>query len=377
MNKKQYLIGLALAFVLAACQPVENSQMEITPSPSMTNAPQTQDTPEPTPTLEPTRSPYNPLTGLDVEDPGLLDRRPVMVKVSNYPAYGRPHAGLSYADIVFEYYIGYGQNRFLALFYGQDSTQIGPIRSGRFVDPQLVLLYSGILVYGSADEDTDAEINSKLGDYAISNLEATEPVFSGTETHSIVGVFANSAELTSFATYIGLDNSAPDLPGMNFSSDVPNHGKYADQLNVLYNYYNRGEWRYDTGRGKYLRWIEYLEDEEDTEYEMIPLVDRVTGEQLAFSNIIVIFANHTELAPTRYLIDIEGNNKGQKAYFFRDGQVFEGTWRAKNDMDPMEFLNDSGEPMQLKPGNTWIVIASMNSTFDEIDSAVWEMFFLS
>ena len=204
---------------------------------------------------------------------------------------------MSFADIVFEYYIGYGQNRFLALFYGQDSTQIGPIRSGRFVDPQLVLLYSGILVYGSADEDTDAEINSKLGDYAISNLEATEPVFSGTETHSIVGVFANSAELTSFATYIGLDNSAPDLPGMNFSSDVPNHGKYADQLNVLYNYYNRGEWRYDTGRGKYLRWIEYLEDEEDTEYEMIPLVDRNTGEQLAFSNVIVIFANHTELGP--------------------------------------------------------------------------------
>ena len=279
-------------------------------------------------------------------------------------------------DIVFEYYIGYGQNRFLALFYGQDSAQIGPIRSGRFVDPQLVLLYSGILVYGSADEDTDAEINSKLGDYAISNFEATEPVFSGTDTHSIVGVFANSAELTSFATYIGLDNSAPDLPGMNFSNEVPNHGKYADQLNILYNYYNRGEWRYDAGSGKYLRWIEYLEDEEDTEYEMIPLVDRNTGEQLAFSNVIVIFANHTELAPTRYLIDIEGNNKGRKAYFFRDGQVFEGMWRAKNDADPMEFLGDNGEPMQLKPGNTWIVIASMNSTFSEIDSAVWEMFFL-
>ena len=31
--------------------------------------------------------------------------------------------------------------------------------------------------------------------------------------------------------------------------------------------------------------------------------------------------------------------------------------------------------MALKPGNTWIVIASLNSTYEEIDPAVWELFF--
>ena len=83
-------------------------------------------------------------------------------------------------DIVFDYYIGYGTNRFLAVYYGQNSDIIGPVRSGRFVDAQLVTMYSGILAYGSADEDTDEEINEKLGDYAISNLEAPDPVFMGT-----------------------------------------------------------------------------------------------------------------------------------------------------------------------------------------------------
>jgi hypothetical protein len=54
-----------------------------------------------------------------VEDPSILDRRPVFVKVANYPVSGRPHAGLSFADMVFEYYIGTGGNRFIGLFYGQ------------------------------------------------------------------------------------------------------------------------------------------------------------------------------------------------------------------------------------------------------------------
>ena len=51
-----------------------------------------------------------------MDDPSLLERRPVMVKVSNFPRLGRPHAGLSFADIVFDYFIGYGTNRFLACF---------------------------------------------------------------------------------------------------------------------------------------------------------------------------------------------------------------------------------------------------------------------
>ena len=378
MKKKSFRTAWIILFILASCQNTSAAQEEEIPTPFQVVE---TETPEMVPTETPSATPepgavINPLTGLEVDDPEILDRRPLMVKVSNYPQYGRPHAGLSSADIVFEYYIGLGQNRFLALYYGQDSEQIGPVRSGRFVDAQLVLMYSGVLAYGSADEDNDAEINLRLGDYAISNLEAGEPVFVGTDTHSVVGVFANSEALSNFITELGLSNGEPDLPGMAFSNEVPNHGRYADQVNILYNYYNRGEWRFDASSGKYMRWIEYFEDDTDTTYDMVPLVDRNTGEQIGFSNIIVIFANHTKIADSRYQIDIWGNNKGKKAYFFRDGQIFEGTWKADNDTDPMQFFADSGEPFTLKPGNTWIVIASQNSTFSEIDTNIWEMFYM-
>jgi hypothetical protein len=320
----------------------------------------------------------NPLTGLKVSDPQILKRKPVMVKVANYPQVGRPHAGLSFADIVFDYYIGYGQNRFLALFYGQDAIQIGPVRSGRRVDAELVTMYGGILGYGSADADTDAILNERLKKYAIAHYEAECPAFCGTDTHSVTGVFANSGAISTFVESKGWQNNRQDLPGMVFGGSIPSGTKYAEKVTVLFNYYNRGEWRYDVESSKYLRWIEHIEDENDEPmvFEMIPLVDRLTGEQLAFSNVIIIFAHHKELAPTAHEIEIWGNNKGKPAYLFRDGQVIEGTWRAKNDTDPMQFFNKDGSPMVLKAGNTWISIVGVNSTFQEVEPAQWECFFM-
>jgi len=317
----------------------------------------------------------NPLTGLSISDEHMLARRPVMVKVANFPRAGRPHAGLSFADIVFDYYIGYGTNRFLAVFYGQDSPQIGPVRSGRRVDAQLVNMYEGILGYGSADEDTDAILVQALGARAISNLEAPCPIFCGTDTHSVVGVFANSTEITQFAQVNSIDEGiTPDLPGTLFNSETPAGGKKAEKITILFNYYNRGEWHYDPPSGKYLRWIEDMEDEDEV-YDMIPLVDRVTNEQLAFSNVIILFAHYIEYAPSVHDVDIQKNTEGKRAVFFRDGQMFAGTWKTVNDTDPIQLFNTEGNPMPLKPGNSWIVITEEMSIFHEPNPGDWEMFF--
>jgi hypothetical protein len=115
--------------------------------------------------LWPTNFPsdVDPLTGLTVSDPTILDRRPVMIKVSNYPRSTRPHAGLSSADIVFDYYIGEGGNRFLALFYGQNTDAAGPIRSGRLVDRWLVRMYQGILGLEYAYAPVYTKILDQLG----------------------------------------------------------------------------------------------------------------------------------------------------------------------------------------------------------------------
>lgn len=315
----------------------------------------------------------NPLTGLKVADPQILNRRPVLIKVANWPASGRPHAGLSFADIVFEYYIGEFTNRFMAVFYGQDSPKIGPVRSGRLVDSQLTNMYGGILGYGNADSKVDDVLVRELGDRAISFNDAPCPPMCGKDTHDINGVFANSAEMTRFAINHQINNDRPDLRGMLFDSKVPTSSQLAVKIGVQYIYWNRGEWRYDPQSGKYLRWID--DGEIIKPANLIPLVDRITGEQLAFDNVMIVFANYIEYAPTLHDIDITINTTGERAVLFRDGVMVEGKWRSIGPDHPIQFLDRWGIPLPLKPGNTWVVITGNSSKFEQVDPGQWELHF--
>jgi hypothetical protein len=314
----------------------------------------------------------NPLTGLEMEDPSILDRRPVMVKVSNAPPSVRPQAGLSFADLVFEYYIGEGANRFLATYYGQDAKKAGSVRSGRLVDSQLVKMYQGILAYGSADPQVDTIIQEKLGERAISNLEAGCPSFCGSDnTHNSPWIYANTAEITRYANQKSIDNVRPRLNGMLFDAHVPESDQFGIKLGVEYGY-ARGEWHYDPKSGKYLRWEERALNPEN----MVPLTDRLTGDQLAFSNVIVMFAPYMEYAPTLHEIDVADNTRGDQAFFFRDGVMVKGSWRAVDPSQPIQFFNQYGLPMLLKPGNTWIVIAGINSRINMPEDGHWEIRFV-
>ncbi len=337
----------------------------------------TPEAPTPTPTLTATPAPVgpvdfpegvNPLTGLVVGDPTLLDRRPVFVKVANYPASGRPHAGLSLADLVFEYYIGYGTNRFMAVYYSQDAEKIGPVRSGRLVDPQLVSMYEGILGFQGAYETILSQIVGALGDRAISGTGDVCPAICDDGRNIVTSVFANSAELTALAETRGVVNQRFPLEGMFFSPQAPKGGAAGDQATILFANQNRGEWRFDVESGLYLRWIEDVQEGQDL--EMIPLVDSQTEEQLAFANVIVVFAYYTEYTPAMHDIDIWGNTAGRRAIIFRDGQAYEATWKAVGQTQPIQFLDQSGAAFPLKPGNSWIVIMGINSGVVE-DAGLW------
>src|SRR5215207_8974072 len=69
----------------------------------------------------------NPLTGLPVADPSLLQLPAVLVSISHFPVEARPQAGLSFAPYVFEIYITEGATRFLTTFYGEFPAPEAPI----------------------------------------------------------------------------------------------------------------------------------------------------------------------------------------------------------------------------------------------------------
>src|SRR6266508_4053986 len=93
----------------------------------------------------------NPLTGMLPSDRSLLERRPLAIKVANYPRYIRPQSGLTLADNVYEYYIEGGLTRFIAVFYGNTSEWVGPVRSGRYFDENIQRMYQAFLVFKFAD----------------------------------------------------------------------------------------------------------------------------------------------------------------------------------------------------------------------------------
>ncbi|GAH34621.1 unnamed protein product, partial [marine sediment metagenome] len=102
-------------------------------------------------TAETTPKNINPLTGLTVDDPNLLDRRPIAIKVQIFPRGQRPPWGISLADIVYDYYQNNGVTRLTAIFYGNDAEQVGPIRSARLFDADIIKTYKTIFVFGLAD----------------------------------------------------------------------------------------------------------------------------------------------------------------------------------------------------------------------------------
>jgi len=389
---KKILLLILITMLFSACTtvgpagsaPVALTQTEMIVPPTQIVPEQTA-TPLPTPTVTPgptiTPAPatyyyfepgINPLTGLPAPNPALLNRRPVMVKVSNWPREGRPHAGLTQADIVFEYFIGHQMNRFLAVYYSQDAEVIGPLRSGRLVDAQLVNLYQGILGYGSADPQVDEVLVEKLGDRALSFGIVPCPAMCGESTHSATGVFANSGALTQYALNNGVDPLTPDLRGMYFQIEPPPGDASGASLRVEYANFSIMEWAYDGEGGEYHLWMEA-----DTEegLQLAPITDRNNDQPVTFENLIVMYAEYVEYAPSLHDIKIQDIVDYQPALLFRDGVVAYGTWRVPEPDRPIIFETPEGEPLPLKPGKTWIVIVGLSSRTFQPVGGHWQINF--
>jgi hypothetical protein len=233
-----------------------------------------------------------------------------------------------------------------------------------------------VLAYGNADPKVDKVLLDELGPRAISFDDASCPPICGAETHSVAGVFVDSAALSDFSFGQGVDNDRKNLDGMLFDSNPPNSSQFAVRIGVEYSIRNRGEWHYDPESGKYLRTIETDKNgTPENRFPQIPLVDRLTNQQLAFSNVIIVYADYLEIAPTLHQIFVWDAREKQRAIFFRDGLMVDGYWRAIDHYHPLHFYTKWGTPMALKPGNTWIIIVDPLSDFWQSRDGQWELYF--
>ncbi|HEC23064.1 MAG TPA: DUF3048 domain-containing protein, partial [Chloroflexi bacterium] len=289
--------------------------------------------------------------------PAVLERRPLIIKISNAPPVVRPQSGLSYADLVFEHYAEGGWTRFSALFYSQGASHIGSVRSARLIDLELPRMYDALLVFSGASNGVIELIRrSPIYPYNVISPQFGygEPYFVRFPREGLAfehTLFTDSDLLWQWATEREV-NRPPrfSTPGMAFRATPPEDGAPASVATLEY---ARTDvmWRYDPLTGRYLRWT-----------DGVPHTDALTGEQLAFENVIVLSAYHEEIdiLPEIFFgveksLEIRLWGEGPVT-LLRDGQAFEGHWHREGERDMLSFTDMNGDPLLLKPGRTFFQI---------------------
>ncbi|MCH7663624.1 MAG: DUF3048 domain-containing protein, partial [Chloroflexi bacterium] len=331
----------------------------------------------------------NPLTGLPTENFSLLDRRPIAVKITNYPRSVRPQAGLSRADIVWEYHIESGVSRFVAIFYGQEAQKAGPVRSGRFFDEHIFRMYDAIFVFGNADHRV-MNYFLGLGKYYVNSFvlepdrgaspdcgpSTYEYLCRDRDIISYNSLFTNTAALTEYITERN-GNHRPDLAGMSFSYQTPPNGQVALNIYTRYSLFTYNWWQYSLEQGRYLRYQETIGYADPMRESYARHMDDLSGEQLAADNVVILNVPHEYYVKTNtteiYKIHLVSAGTG---YVFRDGFVFPIFWSRPDDGGVINLFTLDGEYFPLKPGETWYQVFSEESTLSIVNGIDWRFVFV-
>jgi hypothetical protein len=302
--------------------------------------------PTPTPTPGPTRAENeNPLTGLIVDDPAVLQHRPLHVRIGNDPQ-ARPQFNLSQADIVYEEIVEWWITRLTAIYYGQEPEMVGPVRSARLINGQLTQQYQAALVNSGGSDG----VRWELSQLPIVNLDEyfhPKPYSYREGEPWQRRLVVNVAEAHTYMESKNMDG-AVNLRGFVFDP-TPVNGNPAESIYIDYPAESsKVLWRFNADTGEYER---YVAGE--------PFIDAATEKIISVPNVIIYFAEHNETdivedstGATSVRIDINGEGK---AWIFRDRTLLEGRWRTDGFQTP-EFIDFEGKPIPLRPGKSWIQV---------------------
>jgi hypothetical protein len=359
--------------------PATDTSEVVKPTATLTVAPAT---PEPAPTttpvaLGPNEFPptVNPLTGQPVSDPNTLNRRPMAIKVQLYPRGQRPVYGVSLADIVYDYYQNDGLTRLNAIFYGNDADQIGPVRSARLFDENIIRMYKSIFAFaGAADYVLKRFYNAEYADRLVTEENNNCPPMCRVDPGGYNYLFTNTRDLAFYVLSQGVNNDRQNLDGMTFNSQAPENGQSGEQLFTRYSISAYNRWDYHPASGKYLRYQDTQEDDSGQGEEYAALGDGLTNQQITADNVVVLFLPHqsAKITGDKDALDIRLSGSGD-AIAFRDGQAYQVRWNRPTKDSTLFLTTADGDPFPFKPGNTWFQVVGLSSTVENSADGVWRI----
>lgn len=350
------LLALVTACGEAPTPELPTPEPTLTPLPTFTPIPLPSATPTaaatPTPTLTPTATAtptpdpnVNPLTGLRVADPALINRRVLAVRIGNDPII-RPQNGLGLAEIVYEEIMdGWTVTRFTALFLASDAQRIWPIRSARLTGLAIAPQYDAAYVHTGASDRTRWLISQATDFQDLDQWFHPQPyaVLAGYDWRG--STYTSVKRVRDYLERRGFEHDTPPK-GYTFDPTPPT-GEPATQIHIPYPQSSVVDWTYDATTGRYLRAVQGR-----------PHLERLTGEQIAADNVIVFYAEHrrtdiVEDVRGATAIDIVMSGSG-RALVIRDGVAVEARWVEGSPGEPIQYYDADGNIIPLRPGNTWI-----------------------
>lgn len=287
-----------------------------------------------------TPPPVCPLTGAPAPHGTIPDRPVLAVKIENLPE-ARPQAGLDRADIVYEEPVEGGITRFIALFQCDEANQVGPIRSGRTTDPQILVQYGKppLAYSGGANKVRKAIDRAGLTD--ISETVAPQAYTRDPNRVAPHNLFSTTTALWKAAKS---KDGAPDAV-FTYADDLALKSRKAATVHLGFSSYSDVYWTWSKKQGAWLR-----------AHGTVPhtLVD---GSQVQATNVVVQVVK----VVAGDIIDPAGNPSPEvdvigsgKAYVFRDGRMILGRWERAKEGDVTTFVTKTGETIPLAPGRTWV-----------------------
>ena len=299
-------------------------------------------------------------------------RRPLGIMVENSTA-ARPQSGLSSADVIYEAVAEGGITRFLAIYYCQDTTYVGPVRFDGIYFIKLLQEYGAYPLYahvGGANTDGQADALGEIdelgwGLYNDLNQFGVPFPYYWRDYERLPGrvtehtVYTNTSKLWEFAKVKrGLTNSDKKNKAWDstFSTwkfkDAAASATKGTLTKISFSFWDIlstehfVDWNYDKISNSFKR-----NKGGSTNME------KNSGKQLEAKNIVILFARESS-ANDGYpgghiLYKLTGSGDG---LVFQDGNAIEVTWNKKSEESRLKLFAENGSEISFIRGQIWFEI---------------------
>ena len=287
------------------------------------------------------QTPLFPLTGLPA--PGGPSNRPALsVKIDNVdPA--RPQSGVNDADLVYEELVEGGNTRLFAVYQSHDSPLVGPIRSARPVDADLLhALGGGIFAFSGAAAGEIAPVKDHGHATLISN-DAGSPGFSRDHRRKApFNLFSSTAAL--YAAGVAAGNRQGPPPSL-FQYGVAPGGPIGEEVDLTMGIRLSSAWRWNASSALYER-------AQNGQADVLADGSIITADNVVIMSVQIrgtgIFDTVREEDP---FVVVIGSGP---CWLLRNGRLVAGQWERPTLDSPTQLTTSSGAPMALHAGRTWV-----------------------